>query len=223
MNIWLNVACSLKSVRLQMHYTHTFQSIFWFLTVLYKTANIIVSIHFTLYPYPQFHLTLNFLSQRPAYRGNAAVRPHPCHLQSRSNTSKRHASRNEQQDSHNIYPICKWHCYHRCQWWWKVNYYSGYCYIMLHEHEYRMLQISLCQHWCYCLHSHDSNLIIYKLSTLKKKKNMLCIQTGVTMLQHQHSDECDAMKKETLALYDTLLSVCHCTKSYNVFLSYSEK
>lgn len=52
---------------------------------------------------------------------------------------------------------------------------------------------------------------------------MLCIQTGVTMLQHQHSDECDAMKKETLALYDTLLSVCHCTKSYNVFLSYSEK
>lgn len=49
---------------------------------------------------------------------------------------------------------------------------------------------------------------------------MLCIQTGVTMLQHQHSDECDAMKK---ALYDTLFSVCHCTKSYNVFLSYSEK
>lgn len=173
MNIWLNVACSLKSVRLQMHYTHTYQSIFWFLTVLYKTANIIVSIHFTLYPYPQFHLTLNFLSQRPAYRGNAAVRPHPCHLQSRSNTSKRHASRNEQQDSHNIYPICKWHCYHRCQWWWKVNYYSGYCYIMLHEHEYRMLQISLCQHWCYCLYSHDSNLIIYKLSTLKKKKHAL--------------------------------------------------
>lgn len=55
MNIWLNVACSLKSVRLQMH-----QSSFWFLTVLYKTANIIVSIHFTAYPYPQFPSYLEF-------------------------------------------------------------------------------------------------------------------------------------------------------------------